>query len=67
METGLGMEWLNWLSKPENTKPIGLIIFFVTFVGILYYVFGSKKRSERLESYRQMPFLDDDEDDKETQ
>ena len=61
------MEWLNWFSKPEHTKPLGLIIFFVTFVGILYYVFGSKQRGERLESYRQMPFLDDDEDDKEKQ
>jgi cbb3-type cytochrome oxidase subunit 3 len=61
------MDWLNWLSKPENTKPVGLLIFFVTFVGILYYVFGSKKRSERLESYRDMPFLDDDEEDKDTQ
>jgi cbb3-type cytochrome oxidase subunit 3 len=59
------MDWLNWFSKPENTKPVALLIFFVTFVGILYYVFGSRKRSERLESYRQMPFLDDDEDDKE--
>ena len=67
MEAGLGMDWLNWFSRPENTKPLALIIFFVTFVGILYYAFGSKKRSERLESYRQMPFLDDDEDDKEQQ
>lgn len=61
------MDWLDWFSKPENTKPLGLIIFFVTFVGILYYVFGNKKRGERLESYRQMPFLDDDKDDKEKQ
>jgi cbb3-type cytochrome oxidase subunit 3 len=61
------MDLLNWFSKPENTKPLGLIIFFVTFVGILYYTFGSKQRSERLESYRQMPFLDDDEDNKEEQ
>ncbi|MGO9445164.1 MAG: cbb3-type cytochrome oxidase subunit 3 [Thiobacillaceae bacterium] len=61
------MDWLNWLSKPENTKPIGLLIFFVIFVGILYYTYGSRKRSERLESYRDMPFLDDDEEDKEKQ
>jgi cbb3-type cytochrome oxidase subunit 3 len=65
--SGLVMDVLNWFSKPENTKPLGLIIFFVTFVGILYYAFGSKRRSERLESYRQMPFLDDDEDNKEEQ
>ena len=53
------MEWLMWFSKPENTKPLALIIFFFTFVGIVVYVYGSKKRSEKLESYRNIPFLDD--------
>ena len=53
------MEWLMWFSKPENTKPLALIIFFFTFVGIVAYVYGSKKRSEKLESYRDIPFLDD--------
>ncbi|OZA14241.1 MAG: hypothetical protein B7X94_01245 [Hydrogenophilales bacterium 17-62-8] len=53
------MEWLLWFSKPENTKPLALIIFFFTFVGIVAYVYGSKKRSEKLESYRDIPFLDD--------
>ena len=58
------MEWLNWFSKPENTKPVALLIFFVTFVGIALYVYGSKKRSERLESYRDIPFQDDAQDNK---
>ncbi len=58
------MEWLNWFSKPENTKPVALLIFFVTFVGIVLYVYGSKKRSERLESYRDIPFQDDAQDNK---
>ena len=53
------MEWLMWFSKPENTKPVALIIFFVTFVGILLYVYGSKNRSKRLETYRTIPFLDE--------
>lgn len=53
------MEWLLWFSKPENTKPVALIIFFVTFIGILLYVYGNRKRSQRLESYRDMPFLDE--------
>ncbi len=53
------MEWLLWFSKPENTKPLALIIFFFTFVGIVVYVYGSKKRSEKLESYRDIPFLDE--------
>lgn len=49
-----------WLSKMENTKPLALVIFFVVFVGILIYVFTGKKRSKRLESYKNIPFLDDD-------
>ncbi len=53
------MEWLMWFSRPENTKPLALIIFFVTFIGIVIYVYGSKKRSRQLESYRDIPFLDD--------
>jgi cbb3-type cytochrome oxidase subunit 3 len=59
------MEGLMWFSKPENTKPLALIIFFVTFIGIVIYVYGSKKRGEKLESYRDIPFLDDqgDQDD----
>lgn len=50
-----------WLSNMENTKPLALVIFFVVFVGIVLYVFTGKKRSERLESYKNIPFLDDDE------
>ncbi len=53
------MEWLLWFSRPENTKPLALIIFFVTFIGIVIYVYGSKKRGEQLETYRDIPFLDD--------
>ncbi len=55
------MAWLEWFSKPENTKPLALLIFFVTFAGIVLYVYGSKKRSKRLESYKDIPFLDNDE------
>ena len=51
---------LEWLSKMEHTKPLALVIFFVVFVGILIYVFGGKKRSKRLESYKNIPFLDDE-------
>jgi cbb3-type cytochrome oxidase subunit 3 len=53
-----------WLSSMENTKPLALVIFFVTFVGILFYVFTGKKRSERLESYKDIPFLEDEQNDK---
>ena len=51
---------LQWLSNMENTKPLALVIFFVVFVGILLYVFTGKRRTRRLESYKNIPFLDDD-------
>ena len=54
------MQWLDWFSRPENTKPLALLIFFVTFACIVLYVYGSSKRSKRLESYKDIPFLDDD-------
>lgn len=59
------MEWLNWFASFENTKPLALVILFVTFVFIMLYVFGDKKRSERLETYKDMPFLDDETEIKE--
>ena len=59
------MEWLQWFSKDENTKPLALVIFFVIFCLVLIYVFGSKKRGERLESHKDIPFLDEDSDTKE--
>ena len=52
---------MQWLSNMENTTPLALVIFFVVFVGILLYVFANKKRSKRLESYKNIPFLEDDE------
>jgi cbb3-type cytochrome oxidase subunit 3 len=58
------MAWLEWFSKPEHTKPLALLIFFVTFAGIVLYVYGSKKRSKRLESYKDIPFQDDDDGSK---
>lgn len=49
-----------WFMDLSNSKSVGLVIFFVTFLAIVFYVYGSKKRSERFESYRNIPFLDDD-------
>lgn len=59
------MEWLMWFTQFENTKPLALVIFFTVFCGILIYVFGSRKRSKRLETYKDIPFLDDNQDRKE--
>jgi len=53
-------DWLQWFTHMENSKVAALVVFFVVFVGILIYVFGQKQRSERLESYKYMPFEDDD-------
>ena len=52
------MEWLMWFTQFENTKPLALVIFFATFCGILFYVFGSRHRGDRLESYKNMPLHD---------
>lgn len=56
-------EWFEWLTSMEYTKPVALVIFFVTFVGIVLYVFTGKKRKQRLESYKNIPFLDDEDQD----
>jgi cbb3-type cytochrome oxidase subunit 3 len=45
----------------ENSKPLALILFFGAFVGIILYVYTGKKRKQRLESYKDIPFMDDDE------
>ena len=52
---------LEWLSNMENIKPLSLVILFFVFGGILLYVYTGKKRTKRLESYKNIPFLDDDE------
>lgn len=51
---------INWFMDLANSKSVGLVIFFVTFVAIIIYVYGSKSRSERLETYRNIPFMDDE-------
>lgn len=49
-----------WIADLSNSKIVALLLFSTTFVGILIYVFTGKKRTERLESYRYMPFQDDE-------
>jgi len=51
-----------WFMVMANNKSVTLVIFVVTFVAIIIYVYGSKKRSARFEEYRNIPFLDDDQD-----
>lgn len=59
------LEWLSWFTKMENTKPFVLVLFFITFVLIIVYVYANRKRSKRLESYKNIPFEEEDGDRKE--
>ncbi len=59
------MGWIYWFSSYEHTKPLALVILFVTFVLIVLYVYGDKKRGQKLESHRNIPFLDDDTESRE--
>jgi CcmD family protein len=52
-------DWLSWFTHMENTKPLVLVVFSITFVIILFYVFSSSSRSKRLESYKNIPFQED--------
>ena len=54
-------EWLSWFTHMENTKPFVLVLFSITFVLILLYVFTNRNRSKRLESYKNIPFEEDEE------
>jgi len=52
-------ELFAWLGQMENSKTVALLMFFPLFCAILIYLFGSRRRTERLESYRFIP-LDDE-------
>jgi cbb3-type cytochrome oxidase subunit 3 len=49
-------DWLLWFTHLENSKPLALVLFFGAFCGILIYVFTGKNRAKRLESYKRIPF-----------
>jgi cbb3-type cytochrome oxidase subunit 3 len=51
----------DWLTTMEGSKPVALLIFFITFIAIILYIFTGKKRKQRLESYKYIPFADEDE------
>ena len=56
--------WLQWMTSMEYSKPIALLLFFFTFIAIVVYVFTGKKRKERFESYKYIPFEDEKDDSK---
>ena len=53
---------IDWFMVLANAKIVSMLILMVTFTSILIYVYGSKKRSKRFEEYRNIPFLDDDDE-----
>lgn len=53
---------MEWLAQAENAKTLGLLIFFITFCLIVLWVYGSRKRGERLEKHKNIPFLDEESD-----
>lgn len=57
------MDWLMWFTRFENTKPLSLVIFFTVFCLILFYLYGSRQRGQRLETFKNIPFLDDSQDE----
>lgn len=54
------MDWLLWFTKFENTKPLSLVIFFAVFCGVVFYLYGDKKRGTQLESFKSIPLQDDE-------
>ena len=52
-------EFFDWIGRPEIAKTIELFLLFGIFIIVLIYVYTSKKRGKRLESYKDIPFLDD--------
>jgi cbb3-type cytochrome oxidase subunit 3 len=54
------VDFWHWITQLSNSKIVALLIFFPLFMGIVIYVFTNKERSKRLESYKYMPFQDDE-------
>ncbi|MFP4161525.1 MAG: cbb3-type cytochrome oxidase subunit 3 [Ectothiorhodospira sp.] len=48
-----------WITDPGNGRIVLLPLLFGTFLGIVFYLYGSPRRGRRLESYRHMPFEDE--------
>ncbi len=44
----------------EHSRVFLLFLFMGTFLGIIYYLVGNPARSQRLESYKNIPFMDDE-------
>ena len=50
----------DWLSRPGVAGLVILFALFPLFILIVLYIYSGSKRKDRLESYRDIPFLDDE-------
>lgn len=55
-------DFMMWITDLGNSKILALLIFFPLFAGMLLYVYTNKQRSERLESYKNIPLEDEPND-----
>ena len=53
-------DWLLWFTEPDTSRTVVLVLLFTAFCAILIYVLTGKRRKKRLESYKYIPFLDED-------
>lgn len=53
-------EFFMWFVHPGHAKMFILLLFVAVYSLILLYVYTGKKRSSRLESYKNIPFEEGD-------
>lgn len=53
-------DWLSWFTRLDHSKIFSLVLFFGAFCGVVVYIFGNRRRGARLESYKHIPFQDDE-------
>lgn len=54
------LEFLHWFTDHGNSKIAAVVIFFIVFVGIIFYVFTNKDRKARYDAYRSIPLMDEE-------
>ena len=49
-----------FIASWEHSKLFLLLLFMTTFLGIIFYLVKNPDRNKRLESYKDIPFVDDE-------
>jgi len=52
--------FFEWFTHLDNSKAFALVLFFSVFCIVIIYLYSSKKRGDRLESYKNIPFQDEE-------